>query len=162
MAEPPWRGSRSTASRGSGGVASAVTPSSVPGSDGVARPAKVELPGSSPVLPGGEPAGVVVGLILVAAVVVGGLRPPDLRGRDDVAPAQAAEVRERGPAAIGIPLEELPHPRRQGRDHVRPDGMVEHRGRGALDGTAAQEEAAPGLADPGAPAEPGELAIREG
>jgi hypothetical protein len=82
--------------------------------------------------------------------------------RDDRAPAQAAEVGERRPAPVGVPLEERGHPAREGGDHVRPDGVVEHGRGGDLDGAAAEQEVVEGVLERGDPADAGELAVREG
>ena len=77
---------------------------------------------------------------LVAAVIVGGVRPLDPGVRDDPVAAQAPEVLEAFPAAVRVLLQELRHALTELPDHVRADGVIEHRGGADLDRAAAEQE----------------------
>src|SRR5579859_174136 len=71
---------------------------------------------------------------LIPAPVLRTVRPLDLRMRHDAVSADAAKIREALEPAF---LHELRHPARQRLDHIRPDGVVEHRSRADLNAAAA-------------------------
>src|SRR5688572_22720625 len=63
-----------------------------------------------------------------------------LRVRNDALAAESAEVSQSLPATGLVLFEERGHPREEGLDHIRADGVVEHRGRAHLRGSAAEQE----------------------
>src|SRR5437763_11321238 len=100
-------------------------------------------------------------LRLVPAAVVELLRSLDLRVGDDEVAAQAAEVGQRLPAALGGALEERGHAGGQRLDHVRAYGVIEHGGGAHLHGSASEEEIVEGVIERGDAADAGERAVGE-
>src|SRR5688572_2779613 len=105
--------------------------------------------------------GVSLVLFVVAAMVVGLIGTLDLRVRNDALAAESAEVSQSLPASGLVLFEERGHPREEGLDHIRADGVVEHRGRAHLRGSAAEQEVTERMIERRDPADSGELLVGE-